>query len=59
MENMKTTSVGTFHPLEHNSMTPHCPVPFLILQMLDLPVGLVVNFGKRALQIRGVRPPKG
>ena len=27
------------------------------LRALDLPVGLTVNFGKRALQIRGVRPP--
>jgi GxxExxY protein len=28
------------------------------LRALELPVGLVVNFGKRALQIRGVRPPR-
>lgn len=27
------------------------------LRALDLSVGLAVNFGKRALQIRGVRPP--
>jgi GxxExxY protein len=28
------------------------------LRALELPLGLVVNFGKRALQIRGVRPPR-
>jgi GxxExxY protein len=28
------------------------------LRALDLPVGLAVNFGKHALQIRGVKPPK-
>jgi len=28
------------------------------LRVLDLPIGLVVNFGKHALQICGVRPPK-
>lgn len=27
------------------------------LRALDLPVGLAVNFGKHALQIRGVKPP--
>lgn len=29
------------------------------LQALKLPVGLVINFGKHALQVRGIRPPKG
>jgi GxxExxY protein len=28
------------------------------LRALELPAGLAVNFGKRALQIRGVRPPR-
>ena len=28
------------------------------LRVLDLPIGLIVNFGKHALQICGVRPPK-
>ena len=28
------------------------------LRALELPVGLAVNFGKRALQIHGVRPPR-
>ena len=29
------------------------------LRALKLPVGLVINFGKHALQVRGIRPPKG
>jgi hypothetical protein len=28
------------------------------LRALDLPCSLVINFGKHALQIRGVRPPR-
>lgn len=28
------------------------------LRALEIPIGLVINFGKQALQVRGVRPPR-